>query len=166
MKYNLIIATCLLLFACGPTAEEKKMVSDLTTEVVEMANATRASLQKIDDATGRVSREIHYADSLKMRFRRDSTSLGNNVVRLKAETDRLMELKKSVGEQVLKYRLPDLNKTDLQEGIAMLKKDREELISVGNEIQNALKAAQSTIDKCHSAVSAIIVRRLAKMEGK
>jgi hypothetical protein len=166
MKYNLAIATCLLLFACGPTAEEKKIATDLTTEVVEMANATRTSLQRIDETAVRVSAEIHYADSLRMRFRRDSTSLGNNVVRLKAETDRLLELKKSVGEQVLKYRLPDLNKTDLQEGIAMLKKDREELISLGTEIQNALNSVQSTIDECHAAVSAIIARRLAKMEGK
>ncbi len=166
MKKLMVTVTCLLLFACGPSAEQKKIADDLTAEVVETANASRSSIQKLDEAAGRISSEMHYVDSLRMKFRRDSTSIGKNLQRLKSAEDRLLEAKKSLGDKIQNYRLPDLNTTEINEAIATLKKDREELISVGSEIQAALDSTQILADEVHAAVTAIIARRFGILEGR
>ncbi len=164
MKQVLIFLACLSLMCCGPSAEEEKTARDLTNEIVEMVNALQGSLQRIDDASSQLSSAITHTESFRMRYQKDSTSLANTAGRLRVEKDRLVYLKNNAGEWVKKYRPPDLNRTDLKEAVSTLKRDREQLVAVGNEIQKGLEAVQSAMDEYNSTVFVMATRKKAKKE--
>lgn len=164
MKKNVAVAICLLLWCCGPSADEEKMARDVTTEVVDLVNSLQSSLQKIDDAADQISAAIIHAESFRMKYQKDSTALANTARRLKSEKERLLSFKSNMGDWVRKYRAPDFNKTNFNEALSTLKKDREQLVSTGNEIQNVMEAAQAALDEYNSTVFVMAGRKKMKKD--
>ncbi len=165
MKRFLTFSLSLILVCCGPSDEEKKTARDLTNEIVEMVNALQGSLQRIDDASAQLSTAIVHAESFRMRYQKDSTALAKTATRLRSEKDRLVALKNNVGEWVRKYRPPDLNQTGLGEAVSTLKRDREQLIAAGNEIQTGMESVQTAMDEYYSTVFVMADRKKMKKDA-
>ncbi len=141
-----IALCCLVLVGCGPSAEQKKMVMDLNSEVTTMINSAQASLGNLDDMAAQVTSAMSSADSMRMKLPEDSTSLRGAMNELNSAKDRLMGVKENVSAWLKNYKTPDLANMKIDEVTASLKKNKEELSTASTEISNALNAAKTAID--------------------
>ena len=165
MRYILPSLLCLILICCGPSEDEKKTARDLTNEIVEMVNALQGSIQRIDDASSELSSAIVHTESFRMKYQKDSTVLAKTAIHLRSEKDRLMSLRNDVGEWVKKYKPPDLNQIGFKEAVSTLKRDREELVLVGDKIQKGMDSVQAAMDEYNSTVFVMAGRKKMKKEA-
>lgn len=169
MKNLVVPIAALILVAlvgCGPSAEQKKMVADLTTEVTSMMNDAKSSLGDLDKAAGDITTSLSGADSLMMKYPKDTEAINGAVTQLKSAKDRLMSVKDNVSSWINAYKAPDLTKMKFDQVIADLKKNKDELTTATSEIKGALSAASAAIDGYKNVASTLMSKVAAKTPMK
>ena len=159
ISIGMVALIALSIAGCGPSAEQKKMVTDMTGEVTTMVNDASSSLGKIDDAVKQVDAAIITGDSLKMKAPKDSTSIGNAIIQLKTAKDRLLSVKDNVSQWVAAYKTPDLEKAKFEQVVADLKKNKDEVTSASAEIQGAIDAAMTALEEYRNVASSVKVTK-------
>jgi hypothetical protein len=158
----LVALTVLALVGCGPSAEQKKMVADLTTEVTTMVNSTSAKLGDLDNVAGQITSAISGADSLAMKFPKDTASIMGAITQLKSAKDRVMSVKENVSAWVSNFKAPDLTKMKFDEVLTSLKKSKDELTSAGAEVEGAMTAATTALDGYKGIASGLMTKLTTK----
>lgn len=161
-KFSFVVVALIALAGCGPDAEQKKMVADLTTEVSSMINDASSSLGKMDDIAGQITSAMSGADSLAMKFPKDTASIMGAINQLKSAKDRVMSVKDNVSEWVKNYKTPDLASMKFDQVVSDLKKNKDELTSATSEIQGALDVATTAIDGYKNVASGLMSKVMAK----
>jgi hypothetical protein len=167
-KFSVVVMVALLglaIIGCGPSAEQKKLIADLTGEVGTMVNDAASSLGKMDDVAGQITSAIGSADSLKMKFPKDSTAVGGAIAQLTSAKDRLMSVKDNVSAWLKNYKTPDLTNLKFDQVVSDLKKNKEELTSAVGEIQGALGAATTALDG-YKGIASGLMSKVAAMKKK
>jgi hypothetical protein len=159
---TLIPVVALLIAGCGPSEEQKKMQADLTNQVAEMANATQASLGKMDDITAQVASAIASMDTLAKRFPKDTVVIAGASNQLKSANERLASVKENVSAWLSNYKSPDPSKMKFDELISDLKKSKDDLTSANGEIEGALSNATSALDGYKSVAANIATKPTKK----
>jgi uncharacterized lipoprotein YehR (DUF1307 family) len=152
----------LAIAGCGPSTEQKKMVADLTSEVTSMVNDATSSLGKMDDVAGQVASAIAAGDSLKMKFPKDSASIGSALTQLKSAKDRLMSVKDNVSAWLKNFKTPDLANMKVDEAVSNLKKNKDELTTAASEIPGTLDAATTALDGYKNIASGLMSKVATK----
>lgn len=165
MKYfNSLVGGILLLtlVGCGPSAEQKKMVADLTSEVTTMVDNVKNSLARLDNISGEVTAAIAGADSLAQKNPKDTAAISNVLNQLKSAKDRVMSVKDNVNSWIAAFKVPDLATMDFDKVMAQLKQDKEQLTTATSEIEGALTAANTALDGYKNLAANLMTRVAAK----
>lgn len=157
-----VVAFALAAIGCGPSAEQNKMVADLTGEVTDMINDARSSIGQMEDVAGQIASAVSGADSLAKKFPRDTTSIMGAVNQLKSAKDRLISVKDNVTAWVNNFKTPDLAAMKFDEVVSNLKKSKDELTTATSEIQGALSAASASLDGYKSVSSGLMSKTAMK----
>jgi ABC-type transporter Mla subunit MlaD len=150
------------MIGCGPNAEQQKMVADLTGEVSSMVNDATAALGNMDNVAGQITSALSGADSLAMKFPKDTTSIMGIANQLRSAKDRLMSVKDNVGDWLKAYKTPSLETMKFDEVVSVLKKSKDELTTAASEIQGAMGAASSALDGYKNLASGYMSKIAAK----
>lgn len=164
--FVLVASLALAAIGCGPSAEQRKMVADLTGEVTNMVNDATSSLGKMEDVAGQITSAVSGGDSLAMKFPKDTTSIMGAVNQLKSAKDRLMSVKDNVSAWLKSYKTPDLTKMKFTDVVTNLKKSKDELTTATSEIQNAMSAASAALDSYKGIASGLMSKIASKMPMK
>ncbi len=158
----LVALTVVSLIGCGPSAEQQKMVADLTTEVTTMVNNTSTKLGDLDNVAAQIASAVSGADSLAMKFPKDTASIMGAVNQLKSAKDRVMAVKDNVSAWISNFKTPDLTKMKFDEVLTSLKKSKDELTSAGTEVEGAMSAATAALDGYNGIASGLLSKLVAK----
>lgn len=165
MKYFsviLVALVALVLIGCGPSAEQKKMVADLTAEVTGMVDNVKNSLGKLDNVSGEITAAIAGADSLAQKNPKDAAAITDAVNQLKTAKERLMSVKDNVNSWVAAFKVPDLATMGFDKTMAQLKQDKEQLTTATSEIEGALGAANTALDGYKNLAASLMTKVAAK----
>ncbi len=165
MKTALSILVAVLAFAvigCGPSAEQKKMLSDLTSEVTTMINDTKSSLGELDGLGSQLTSALSSGDSLKQKFPKDSTAINAALTQLTTAKNRVMTVKDNVKAWIDSYKAPDLANLKFDNVIADLKKSKDDLSEAKTEVQGAMSAASTALDNYNNVFSNMMSKVVAK----
>lgn len=169
MKHVSVVLVALLALAivgCGPSAEEKKMVDDLTAEVKSMVDNASNSVGKLEGVAGEITAAIAGADSLAKKYPKETASITSAVDQLKSAKDRVMSVKDNVSAWLAQFKLPSLETMKFDQVLSELKKQKEELSTATSEIEGALSAATSALDSYKNLASGFATKVAAKMKKK
>lgn len=165
MKTALTITVAVLTLAiigCGPSAEQKKMLSDLTSEVTTMINDTKSSLGELEGLGSQLSSALASGDSLKMKFPKDSTSIQAALAQLTSAKDRVAGVKENVQAWIDSYKAPDLANMKFDQVIADLTKAKNDLTEAKTEVQGAMSAASTALEGFNTMFTNMMSKAVAK----
>lgn len=159
---TLVAVLALAVIGCGPSAEQKKMLSDLTSEVTTMINDTKSSLGELDGVGSQLTSALASGDSLKMKFPKDSTAVQAALTQLNAAKARVMGVKDNVEAWINSYKAPDLANMKFDNVIADLKKAKDDLSEAKTEVQGAMSAASTALENYNNMFTNMMSKAVAK----
>ncbi len=165
MKNILVLVIALLtlsVIGCGPSAEQKKMVDDLTAEVKAMADNAQSSLGQLDGMVGEISTAVSRADSLAQQHPKQAAEITDVITKLNSAKDRVMSVKDNVSKWLAAFKVPDLATMGFDKALAQLKQDKEELTTAKSEIEGALTTANTALDGYKSLAASLMTKVAAK----
>lgn len=165
MKNILVLVSALLalaLIGCGPSAEQKKMVDDLTAEVKAMADNAQSSLGQLDGVAAEITTTVSSADSLAKKYPKQSAEIADVMNKLNSAKERVMSVKDNVSSWLAAFKVPDLATMDFDKVLAQLKQDKEQLITAKSEIEGALTAANTALDGYKNLAANLMTKVAAK----
>lgn len=165
MKYFSEVVAAFLVIAltgCGPSAEQKKVAADMTTEVTTMVENVKSSLGKLDNIAGEITAAITAADSLAQKNPKEAATITEVVNQLKSAKDRAMSVKDNVNSWVAAFKAPDMATMDFDKVMAQLKQDKEQLATATSEIEGAMTAANAALDGYKNLAANLMTKVAAK----
>ncbi|MER3523627.1 MAG: hypothetical protein C4326_06035 [Ignavibacteria bacterium] len=162
----LVALFALAIAGCGPSAEQKKMVDDLTAEVKSMADNASNSIGKLEGVAGEIAAAIAGADSLAKKYPKDTASITSAVSQLRSAKDRVTSVKDNVSAWLAQFKVPSLETMKFDQVLSKLKKQKEELSTATSEVEGALSAATTALDSYKGLASGLATKVAAKMKKK
>lgn len=148
----------LMIAGCGPSAEQKQMLTDLTAEVTTMVSDASSSLTKMDDIAGKLTSAISDADSIAKKYPKEAAVVNSAMEELNMAKSRVTGVKDNVSAWVKNYKTRDLTKMKFEEIIANLKTSKDELSTATSEIQGALGAAGTALENYNTIASGLVAK--------
>jgi hypothetical protein len=144
MKSTLMTVALLVAFVlagCGKSEVEKKLESDLNNEVMKMHDVAMASLAKAKDLD--LDGVMATQDSLAKLF--PKVFEGKNTDDLKAAKEKLAGVKAEMEKWMQGHKKydPAMNHTEV---LAQLKKDKDAVTKINDEVQSAVTAATAAVE--------------------
>ncbi len=152
----------LLVIGCGPSAEQKKMVDDLTAEVKTMADNAQSSLGQLDGLAGEITAAVSSGDSLAKKYPKQSAEITDVINKLNSAKERLMSVKNNVSSWLAAFKVPDLATMEFDKVMTQLKQDKEQLTTAKSEIEGALGAANAALDGYKNLAASLMTKVAAK----
>jgi hypothetical protein len=165
MKSTLVTLAVLVAFVlagCGKSEVQKKLESDLNSEVMKMHDATMATLAKAKDLSTQIDGAVAVQDSLAKRF--PKAFEGKTTNDLTAAKEKLAGVKDEMDKWMKGHKPFDPNGKH-EDILAQLKKDKDDLTKVKNDVEGALAAATTAID-AHKQLAADAVAKTVKIVKK
>jgi hypothetical protein len=161
--YAVVLALLSLsVIGCGPSAEQKKMVNNLTAEVKTMADNAKSSLGQLEGVAGEITAAVAGADTLAKKYPKQAAEITDAVNKLNAAKDRVMSVKDQVNKWLATFKVPDLASMDFDKVMAKLKEDKDQLTTAKSEIEGALSAATTALEGYKNLAASLMTKVEAK----
>lgn len=146
MKSTLVTLALLIAFVlagCGKSEVQKKLESELNSEIMKMHDATMATITKAKDLASQLDGAVAVQDSLAKLY--PKAFEGKTTDDLKAAKEKLAGVKDEMDKWMKGHKPFDPNGKH-EEILAQLKKDKEDLTKIKNDAEGAFTAATTAID--------------------
>ncbi len=157
-----IVLLSLSVIGCGPSAEQKKMVDELTAEVKTMADNAKSSLDQLEGIAGEITAAVTGADTLAKKYPKQEAAITEAVNKLNAAKDRIMSVKDQVNSWLAAFKVPDLATMSFDKVMAKLKEDKDQLTTAKSEIEGALSAATTALDGYKNLAESLMTKVAAR----
>ena len=150
------------LVGCGKSPEEKKMESEMSTEVTKLLDENKAALEQVSSLINQVDVTIARRDSMVVAHPKETA--GHSVEDLQNAKTRLAAAQDALEKWLKAYR-PYNEGMKHQEAMNNLKRAKEDLTNAKTNIDEASAAANTAIDH-HAKLFDELTAQLAKPAGK
>jgi len=161
MKSTIIMLAVMVAFVltgCGKSEVEKKLESDLNSEVMKMHDAAMATITKGKDLASQLDKSVAMHDSLAKLY--PKAFEGTTTDDLKAAKEKLASVKGEMDKWMQGHKPYDPNMKH-EEVLAQLKKDKDDLMKIKNDVDGALSGA-TTVLEGHKQHAADLLSKAAK----
>jgi hypothetical protein len=166
MKSTLITLAVLVAFVlagCGKSEVQKKLESELNSEVMKMHDATMATIAKAKDLATQLDGAVAVQDSLAKLY--PKAFQGKTTNDLTAAKEKLAGVKDEMDKWMKGHKQFDPNGKH-EEILAQLKKDKEDLSKIKNDVEGAFAAATTAIDAHKQLATDAVAKTVKKVVKK
>jgi len=153
--FTLAMLVAFVLAGCGKSEIQKKLESELNNEVMKMHDATMTTITKAKDLTSQLDGAAAVQDSLAKLY--PKAFEGKATDDLKAAKGKLAGVKDEM-EKWMKGHKPFDPNGKHEEILAQLKKDKEDLTKIKNDVEGAFTAATTAIDNHKQLVTDAVAK--------